>query len=132
MKRMENQEQSVKSLNIEVAEDNGITIEPMAQPFKAIIKFSYDELREEFDNYWKAHGDILIKQANYVGAATVEFLLDKNKKFYFIEVNTRIQVEHPVSEMVTGKDLIKLQLKAAAGQIFKIRQKDIKHKEVLR
>ena len=72
----------------------------------------------------------IIKQANYVGAATVEFLLDKDKKFYFIEVNTRIQVEHPVSEMVTGRDLIKLQMQAAAGQTFKIRQKDIKHKGV--
>ena len=53
----------------------------------------------------------IIKEANYVNAGTVEFLLDKDKKFYFIEVNTRIQVEHPVTEMVTGQDLIKWQLK---------------------
>ena len=46
----------------------------------------------------------LIKDAKYVNAATVEFLLDKNKKFYFIEANTRIQVEHPVTEMVTNHD----------------------------
>jgi acetyl-CoA carboxylase biotin carboxylase subunit len=69
----------------------------------------------------------IIKQANYVSAATVEFLLDKNKKFYFIEVNTRIQVEHPVTEMVTGHDLIKLQLKIADGQPLGLRQKDIVH-----
>ncbi len=69
----------------------------------------------------------IIKQANYVSAATVEFLLDKDKKFYFIEVNTRIQVEHPVTEMVTGHDLIKLQLKIAAGQPLGLRQKDIVH-----
>ena len=50
----------------------------------------------------------IIKHANYVNAATVEFLLDKDQHFYFIEVNTRIQVEHPVSEMVTGRDLIKM------------------------
>ncbi len=50
----------------------------------------------------------LIKEAKYVNAGTVEFLLDKDNKFYFIEVNTRIQVEHPVTEMVTGHDLIKL------------------------
>jgi len=69
----------------------------------------------------------LIKQAKYVNAATVEFLLDSNKKFYFIEVNTRIQVEHPVTEMVTGQDLIKWQLKIAGGQTINLRQKDIKH-----
>jgi len=69
----------------------------------------------------------LIKAANYVSAATIEFLLDKDKKFYFIEANTRIQVEHPVTEMVTGCDLIKLQLKIAAGQPIKFRQRRIKH-----
>jgi len=72
----------------------------------------------------------VIKQANYVGAATVEFLLDADKKFYFIEVNTRIQVEHPVTEMVTGQDLIKWQLKVSGGQTFNLRQKDIKHRGV--
>ncbi len=69
----------------------------------------------------------IIKEAGYVNAATVEFLLDKNKKFYFIEVNTRIQVEHPITEMVTGHDLIKWQLRIAGGQAIKLRQKDIKH-----
>jgi len=69
----------------------------------------------------------IIKEAKYVNAATVEFLLDKDKKFYFIEVNTRIQVEHPVTEMVTGHDLIKWQLKIAAGQTIKFRQRNIKH-----
>jgi len=69
----------------------------------------------------------LIKEAKYVNAATVEFLLDEDKKFYFIEANTRIQVEHPVTEMVTGHDLIKWQLKIAAGQPIKLRQRNIKH-----
>jgi len=69
----------------------------------------------------------LIKEANYVNAATVEFLLDKDRKFYFIEVNTRIQVEHPVTELVTGHDLIKWQLRIAGGEPMKLRQKDIKH-----
>jgi len=68
----------------------------------------------------------LIKEANYVNAATVEFLLDKDKKFYFIEVNTRIQVEHPVTEMVTGHDLIKWQLKIASGHTIRISQKNIR------
>ena len=72
----------------------------------------------------------LIKEANYVNAATVEFLLDKDGKFYFIEVNTRIQVEHPVTEMVTGHDLIKWQIRIAGGEPMKLRQKDIKHRGV--
>ncbi|MHC4145969.1 MAG: acetyl-CoA carboxylase biotin carboxylase subunit [Planctomycetota bacterium] len=69
----------------------------------------------------------IIREAGYVNAATVEFLLDKNKKFYFIEANTRIQVEHPVTEAVTGHDLIKWQLKIASGHSLKLRQKSIKH-----
>jgi acetyl-CoA carboxylase biotin carboxylase subunit len=72
----------------------------------------------------------IIKNANYVNAATVEFLLDKDKHFYFIEVNTRIQVEHPVSEMVTGRDLIKMQLQVASGEKLDLTQKDIKHRGV--
>jgi len=69
----------------------------------------------------------IIKQANYTNAATVEFLLDSDKNFYFIEVNTRIQVEHPVTEMVTGYDLIKLQLKIASGEAIELKQRHIKH-----
>jgi len=72
----------------------------------------------------------LIKEARYSNAATVEFLLDKDMAFYFIEVNTRIQVEHPVTEMVTGQDLIKWQLKIAGGQTLDLRQKAIKHNGV--
>ena len=68
----------------------------------------------------------IIKKAKYSSAATVEFLLDNDKNFYFIEVNTRIQVEHPVTEMVTGHDLIKLQLKIAAGLPIKFSQRNIK------
>jgi len=69
----------------------------------------------------------IIKEADYTNAATVEFLLDSDKNFYFIEVNTRIQVEHPVTEMVTGCDLIKLQLKVAAGEPIELKQRHIKH-----
>ena len=56
-----------------------------------------------------------VKSVDYVGVGTVEFLLDKNKNFYFMEMNTRIQVEHPITEMVTGADLIKQQIKMHAG-----------------
>ena len=69
----------------------------------------------------------VIKEAKYENAATVEFLLDRDKKFYFIEVNTRIQVEHPVTEMVTGRDLIKMQLQVASGQNINLKQRDITH-----
>ena len=67
----------------------------------------------------------LAKEANYYSACTCEFIMDKDRKFYFLEVNTRIQVEHPVTELVTGVDLIKWQLKIAAGEKLTLKQSDI-------
>ena len=66
-----------------------------------------------------------VKSVRYRNAGTVEFLLDQNRKFFFMEINTRIQVEHPITEMVTGIDLVKEQIRIAAGLPLTIRQKDV-------
>ena len=80
------------------------------------------------DNLRKKMGEAAIKAvkaAKYANAGTIEFLVDKDKNFYFMEMNTRIQVEHPVTEWVTGVDIVKEQLKIASGEKLSFKQEDI-------
>lgn len=88
---------------------------------EAPAPFLYDSVRQHMCSCAVA----LAKQAGYQGAGTVEFLVDDQQNFYFCEMNTRIQVEHPVTEMVTGADLVAMQLKIAAGERIPVRQEEI-------
>jgi len=81
-----------------------------------------DELRARM-------GDVAVKSAkavDYVNAGTIEFLLDKDKNFFFLEMNTRLQVEHPVTEMITGIDIVKEQIRVARGRTLSYKQEDVK------
>lgn len=84
--------------------------------------FINDQTRQEMG----AQAIALAKAVDYESAGTVEFIVDKNQNFYFLEMNTRLQVEHPVTEMVTGIDLVEQMIKVAYGEELDIKQNDIK------
>ncbi len=88
---------------------------------EAPSSFVDDDLRSRMGEAAVAIG----RESGYVGAGTVEFLVDAEKNFYFLEVNTRLQVEHPVTELVTGKDLVKEQIRVAEGHALSFSQKDV-------
>jgi len=79
------------------------------------------ELREEMG----IAATKVAKACDYLGAGTVEFLMDADHKFYFLEMNTRLQVEHPVTELISGVDLVELQIKIARGEAMNIKQEDL-------
>ena len=74
---------------------------------------------------WEKLQKELLTAADYENAGTIEFLVDKDCNYYFMEMNTRIQVEHPITEMITGIDIVKEQLKIASGETLLIKQEDI-------
>ena len=86
--------------------------------------FVTPELREKMGNAAVAAA----KAVNYIGAGTIEFLVDKNRNFYFLEMNTRLQVEHPITEEVLGVDLVKEQIHVANGVPLRLKQEDIQQR----
>lgn len=90
-----------------------------------LVEEAPSRLEESLRQEILAAGVRLAKYVNYQGAGTLEFIVDPDGNFYFMEMNTRIQVEHCVSEMISGLDLVKLQIKIAAGEPFTLQQSDI-------
>ena len=83
-----------------------------------------EDMRQEMGRV----SQVLVRAAGYTNAGTIEFILDPDGHFYFLEVNTRLQVEHPITEMVTGLDLVELQIRLAAGEPLPLAQEDVRRR----
>jgi len=126
--------ESPRHVEIQILADNDGNVVHFGER-ECSIQRRYQKLIEEApspavnEELRKQMGDAAVKltrESGYVNAGTVEFLLDKDGKFYFMEMNTRIQVEHPVTEMVTGIDLVKEQIRVSAGHPLGFKQDDIR------
>ncbi|HZK06810.1 MAG TPA: acetyl-CoA carboxylase biotin carboxylase subunit [Bacteroidales bacterium] len=83
-------------------------------------------MTEKLRNEMGQHAVAAARAANYHGAGTIEFIVDDNHNYYFLEMNTRLQVEHPITERVVGVDLVKEQIKIAQGEVLQLRQEDLR------
>ncbi len=92
---------------------------------KVVEEAPSSSLSEELRNKVTSIAIKAAKACNYYNAGTIEFLYDQKESFYFLEMNTRLQVEHPVTEMITGVDIVKEQIRIAAGEKLKYTQEDI-------
>ncbi len=124
----------IRHIEVQILADNSGSVIHLGER-DCSIQRRHQKLIEEspyiFSNskFRKKIGELAVKAAKairYQNAGTVEFIVDNENKFYFMEINTRIQVEHPVTEMVTGIDIIKEQIKLAAGEPLPFKQRDIK------
>ena len=111
--------------NVFAFDERDCTIQRNHQKLVEITPSPWPKMTESLRNSLKNYAKKLIKAVGYYSLATVEFLVDDDTNVYLIEVNTRLQVEHPVTEMVTGVDIVKEQLRIAAGEKLSYRQEDI-------
>lgn len=99
---------------------------PNGNIFHSFLNFYYSTFLDETTRHAMGEQAVsLCKKLGYSSAGTVEFLIDENRNFYFLEMNTRLQVEHPITECITGVDLVQQMIRVAKGHKLNIKQEDI-------